>query len=62
MYNKNGIYWYTGRRKLQPIPYAYQIPPLHFLTGQKPPEIKYETVKRKVIEPEPIKAGVGQLF
>ena len=59
IYNKNNLYWYKGTRKLQPIPYAYQIPPLYFITGQKPPDIKvkYELVKRKVLEVEVIKDG-----
>ncbi len=61
MKEKDGIYWYEGIRKLQPTPWVYTIPPLHFLNGTRPPKavMRYETVKRQVAE---VKAKAGELF
>ena len=62
MIEKNGICWYHGIRKLQPIPWVYTIPPLHFLNGTIAPKkvFRYETVKREVVEP--VKSVAGELF
>ena len=59
---KNGMYWMPGLRKLQPTPWTYVIPPIHFLNGTKAPKavIRYETVKRKAVEVVKVKAVAGE--
>jgi len=45
-----GVYWYPGNRRLQPIPYCYTIPPIHFLNGTVAPKkaVRYEQPKRVI--------------
>ena len=61
---KNGIYWFNGLRKLQPTPYKYTIPPLHFLKGTVAPKrfIRYEQPFRREAKPVPILTNAGKLF
>ena len=62
MKEKNGIYWFNGLRRLQPTPWKYIIPPLHFLNGTVRPKaiIRYEApLKRKEVVYEKV---AGQLF
>lgn len=65
MKEKNGIYWYPRCKQLYHVPFAnYIIPPLFFLTGEKPPRKlkKYDKV-RELPKPvtEPYKAKTGEL-
>jgi len=62
---KNGFIFRPGMRKLIPrIPYAYKIPPLHTLTGKKPPK-KLKPIERAQLIEKPVnevyKANKGEL-
>ena len=64
MIEKNGIYWFHGLRRLQPVPYIYIVPELYFLKGlQKPPFVpKYEQLPvRRMVETPMLKVA-GTLF
>jgi len=61
---KKGINWYPGKRRLQPVPYCYTIPPIHFLNGTvAPKKIKrMEAIKVVKIHQAEVKGRVGELF
>ena len=58
---KKGIYWYPGKRRLQPVPYSYTIPPIHFLNGTIAPKKIFRYERPKQVH-EPIKVKPGELL
>lgn len=64
MIEKNGIYWFHGLRRLQPIPYIYIVPELYYLKGLKKPVSvpKFEQLPVRRIEEKPMLKVAGTLF
>lgn len=62
MIEKNGIYWFHGLRRLQPVPYKYTVPPLYFLNEKPRPKavIRYEQAVKRV--EHPMEKVTGTLF
>ena len=64
MIEKNGIYWFHGLRRLQPVPWIYKIPPLFFLKGESKPAFvaRYEHMPVRRVQEVPVLKVAGSLF